>query len=148
MNEKHHMVEVSPGVYVPRSARRVLRSGDPRGDDYREAEAWVRNIRSRLSHIRGELRDIGRIEAISEHDRTCEDVAGALTLALVSLHRLVDGERSLGLRAERQDALWADVEANPDAYVIEEGTTMAKRGQKADQPWEWKPLGIFKRGGR
>lgn len=118
--------------------RRVLREGDPRGDDYRNADVWVRDIRSRLSHIRGELEDIGRIEASFEHDRTCNDVAGALTLALVSLHRLVDGsDRSFTSRAARSDALWADVRANPDNYVIEEGSS-----------WKWRPWGIFKQGGR
>lgn len=142
-------IQAAPGVAVSgRRVWRILKAGDPRGDDYREAEAWVKDIRSRLVHIRGELHDVGRIEAISERDRTCEDVAGALTLAIRSLYDLLDGERSFGASAERLDALWADVEANPDAYVIEEGTTMAKRGQKSDQPWEWKPWGIFKRGGR
>lgn len=131
-----------------RRVRRVLRDGDPRGDDYRDAGEWVEDIRSRLSHIRGELEDVGRIEAVSEHDRSCKDVAGALTLAISSLYRLVEGERSFGRRAERVDALWADVRADPDAYVIEPGTTLAKRGQEADQPWEWRPWGIFKRGGR
>lgn len=131
-----------------RRVRRVLRDGDPRGDDYRDAGEWVEDIRSRLSHIRGELEDVGRIEAVSEHDRTCKDVAGSLTLAISSLYRLVEGERSFGRRAERVDALWADVRNDPDAYVIEPGTTLAKRGQAADQPWEWRPWGIFKRGGR
>lgn len=132
----------------PRLVRRVLKEDDPRGDDYREAADWVEDIRSRLSHIRGELEDIGRIEAVSEHDRSCNNVAGSLTLAIRSLYDLVQGERSFRARAERLDELWADVEANPDAYVIEPGTTIAKRGQAEEQPWEWKPWGIFKRGGR
>jgi hypothetical protein len=131
-----------------RVIRRVLREGDPRGADYRDAAEWVEDIRNRLAHIRGELEDIGRIEAISEHDRSCKDVAGALTLAISSLHRLVEGERSFRRRAEQVDALWADVAADPDGFVIEPGTTLAKRGQAVEQPWEWRPLGIFERGGR
>lgn len=148
LSDQSGLTQIAPGVAVSGPVRRVLKSGDPRGDDYREAQAWVNDIRSRLVQIRGELHDVGRIEAISKHDRTCEDVAGALTLAIRSLYDLLDGERSFAARAEREDALWADVAVNPDAYVIEDGTTLARRGQKSEQPWEWKPLGIFKRGGR
>lgn len=128
--------------------RRVLHADDPKGSDYRDAAEWVEDIRSRLAHIRGELEDIGRIEAISEHDRSCNDAAGALSLVIRSLYDLVEGRRSFKARAEHVDALWAAVEADPDGYVIEPGTTLAKRGQKEDQPWEWRPWGIFKRGGR
>ncbi len=115
---------------------RVLHSGDPRGDDYREAQKWVKDIRSRLSHIRGELEDIGRIEAYLPHDRMADKVAGSLTLAIIALYQLEHGEGSFEARAERSDALWADVAANPDAFVIKDGKT-----------WEWRALNIFKRGG-
>lgn len=127
------------GVHVyGRRVRRVLHSGDPRADDLRAAGEWVAEIRSRLVHIRGELEDIGRIEASFPHDRMCDKVAGSLTLAISALHQFVDGgERSFENRAVRTDELWADVAANPDAYVIEDGST-----------WDWRPRGIFKRGGR
>lgn len=117
--------------------RRALRSGDPRGDDLREAQGWVKEIRSRLVHIRGELEDIGRIEAVSPHDSTCVNVAGALTLAISALYSLTNGERSFKDRAERTDELWADVAANPDDYEVRDGST-----------WKWQPWGIYKRGGR
>lgn len=116
--------------------RRVLRADDPRGDDYRNAEAWVRDIRSRLAHIRGELEDIGRIESWLEHDRLCNDAAGTVTLLLIALHSLLEGERAFHVRAASLDALWADVESNPANYVIEAG-----------ESWPWKPRGIYKRGG-
>lgn len=119
------------------SVTRILQSGDPRGEDYRAAQEWVVEIRSRLSHIRGELEDIGRIEAYFTHDRLCDDVAGSLSLALIALYGLVEGERSFKARAERVDALWADVAAKPDDYTIRDGRS-----------WDWRPLGIFKRGGR
>ena len=117
-----------------RRIRRVLKSGDPRGTDLREAQDWLEDIRSRLSHIRGELEDIGRIEAYMPHDRMADKVAGTLTLALIALHQLVDGDRSFEVRAEGSDKLWADVAANPEAYAIEDG-----------ESWKWRPLGIFKR---
>lgn len=120
-------------------ARRVLNSGDPRGDDYRNAEEWVEDIRSRLSHIRGELEDIGRIEAMMEHDRLCKNVAGSLTLALIALYRFCDDSdtRSFSARADHADELWADVRRNPVKYVIQDG-----------ESWDWRPLDIYKRGGR
>lgn len=117
--------------------QRILRSGDPRGDDLRNAGEWVAEIRSRLSHIRGEIEDVGRIESAYRDDRVCEKVAGTLTLCLSALYGLEHGERSFEARAERADALWADVATNPDAYKIEDGST-----------WDWRPWGIFKRGGR
>lgn len=120
-----------------RRVRRILHSGDPRGDDFRDAAKWAKDIRSRLVHLRGELEDLGRIEATLRHDRMCDNVAGSLTLALVALYGLVEGERSFAARAERSDALWADVAADPDAFVI-----------KDERSWDWRPLGIFKRGGR
>lgn len=116
---------------------RILQSGDPRGEDYRAAQEWVDDVRGRLVDIRGELEDIGRIEAYFTHDRRCNDVAGSLTLALIALHGLVEGERSFKAKADRVDALWADVAANPDDYRVDDGRS-----------WEWRPLGIFKRGGR
>lgn len=120
------------------TVRRVLKSGNPRGDDYRDAEKWIEDIRSRLSHIRGELEDVGRIETMMEHDRLCNKVAGSLTLALIALHSLCDnGERSFSSKANHSDELWADVRRNPDRYVIEDG-----------ESWEWRPWNIFKRGGR
>lgn len=128
---------MSDSLIDARRVRRVLHSGDPRGDDWREAQKWIGNIRSRLSHIRGELEDLGRIEAQFPHDRLCGDVAGTLTLALIALHQLEDGARSFDMRAARADELWADVAANPDHYVIKDGRS-----------WDWRPLGIFKRGGR
>jgi hypothetical protein len=115
---------------------RVLHSGDPRGDDYREAEKAVRDIRSRLVHIRGELHDLGKIEASFPHDRLCDNVAGSLTLALIALFQFIDGDRSFSTRADKIDALWADVAANPDRYTIKDGAT-----------WDWRPSGIFRRGG-
>lgn len=120
-----------------RKIRRVLYSGQPRGVDYRNAQAWVNDIRSRLGHIRGELEDVGRIEALFRHDRRCNDVAGALSLAIIALHVLVEGERSFEARAERVDELWERAAARPDDFVIREG----------DGDWEWRPLGIFERGG-
>jgi hypothetical protein len=128
---------VTESLLPPARVRRVLRSGDPRGDDYRAAQEWVVDIRSRLAHIRGELEDVGRIETMLPHDRLCDKVAGSLTLALIALHQLEQGDRSLGTRAARVDELWADVAANPDAYKIEDG-----------ESWPWRPFGIFKRGGR
>lgn len=115
-------------------ARRVLRSGDPKGDDFRNAHEWVRDIRSLLVGIRGELEDIGKIEASFPHDRLCNKVAGSLTLALIALHRLVEGDRSFVARANNSDGLWADVAANPSRYIIEDGST-----------WDWRPNGIFVR---
>jgi hypothetical protein len=130
-------------VSFPGKVRRILYSSHPTGDDLRDAEAWVRDVRSRLSHIRGELEDIGRIESASRHDSLCNKVAGSLTLALIALHGLMDdGDRSFGERAKRLDALWEDVRANPDNYVIQD----AEREERFR--WKWRPLGIFERGGR
>lgn len=115
---------------------RILRSGDPRGDDYREAQEWAKNIRSRLVHMRGELEDLGRIEAYLQHDRLCDKIAGSLTLAIIALHSLTEGERSFTAKAERADALWADVARDPASYRVDEGRS-----------WDWRALNIFKRGG-
>lgn len=117
--------------------RRVLHSGDPRGADYLAAEEWAIDIRSRLVQLRGELEDLGRIEARFEHDRLCGKVAGSLTLAIIALHSLQDGERSFGVKGKRADALWAEAARDPDAHKIVDGTS-----------WDWRALGIFKRGGR
>lgn len=137
------MKQIAPGVHVPARTRRVLKAGDPKGDDYRDAMLWIADIRSRLAHIRGELGDAGKLEAISERDRIATNAQGGLTLVIRALH---DTQQKLKDSATRVDELWADVEANPDAYVIEDGVTLAKRGQKAEQEWDWKPSGIFKRG--
>src|SRR4051812_29137374 len=68
---------------------RVLHSGNPRGEDYRAAEKAIKDIRERLSHIRGELEDLGRIEASLPHDRRCNDIAGTLTLTLIVLYQFL-----------------------------------------------------------
>lgn len=115
---------------------RVLHSGDPRGEDYRATQEWTVDIRSRLSHIRGELEDIGRIQSMFPHDRLPDRVAGTLTLCLMALYELVEGPRSFAATADRLDELWADVARNPKSYTIRDGET-----------WEWRPWGIFKRGG-
>lgn len=128
------MTQLAPGISTPQRVRRVLRSGDPRDTDYLDAQDWIKSIRSRLVSIRGELEDIGKIEAMFEHDRRCNDVAGTMSLALIALHTLIDGDRSFAYRAERSRALWEDVAANPDNYVI-----------KDEESWDWRPLGIFKR---
>lgn len=120
-----------------RRVRRVLHSGDPRGDDYRDAEAWIRDIRSRLVHIRGELEDVARIEASFPHDSLCAKVAGATTLSILALYQLLEGDRSFSHRADLADKLWEDARADPDGYIIEDGAT-----------WKWRPSNIFKRGGR
>lgn len=120
-----------------RRIRRILHSRDPRGEDYRNAQEWVEEIRSRLGHIRGELHDIGRIEASFPHDRLCDEVAGSLSLAIIALHRLVEGERSFNHRADKVDELWEAVAALPEDYLI-----------KDDSSWDWRPWGIFKRLGR
>ena len=122
---------------------RVLYSSHPTGDDLRDAEEWVRDVRSRLSHIRGELKDIGRIEASLRHDSLCDKASSSITLILIALHGLMDDSgRSFGERAKRVDALWEDVRANPGGYVIED----AEREDRFR--WDWRPLNIFKRGGR
>lgn len=131
------LTQIAPGVAVSGRVCRVLKDGDPKGDDLREAQQWVEDIRSRLVEIRGELEDIARIEAYFPHDSLCGKVAGSMTLALIALHKLVDGESSFATRAERSDELWADAAENPDAYVIEDGET-----------WGWRPWGIYKKGGR
>lgn len=119
-----------------RRVRRVLSSDEPRGDDLREAEAWIREVRSRLVHIRGELEDIGRIEARFPPDSLCRMASGTLTLVLIAIHQLVEGERSFGARAKREDDLWAQADADPDGFVVREGTD-----------WDWRPLAIYPRGG-
>lgn len=136
MTDDETMTEIAPGILAGGRVRRVLKSGDPRDTDYLEAQEWIKDLRSRLSHIRGELEDVGRVEAMFEHDRRCNDVAGAMTLALIALNGLISGDRSFATTAERKRALWEDVAANPDDYVIEDG-----------ESWDWRPLGIFKRGG-
>lgn len=114
--------------------RRVIHSGDPRSTDHLAAREWIQDIRSRLSHIRGELEDIGRLEATFPHDRMCDKVAGSLTLALIALYPLAEGERSFAARAERSDELWAEIAADPDAFIVKDGAS-----------WDWRPRRIFKR---
>lgn len=105
---------------------RILHSGDPRGPDYRAAAEKVSDIRSRLSQIRRELNDLGKIEAMFPHDRLCDDVAGTMSLALIALYSLLDGRRSFEDRADTLDELWDDVAKNPKNYRIEDGQT-----------WDW-----------
>lgn len=115
-------------------ARRVLHAGDPRAEDFEAALERVTNIRSRLTQIRGELEDLGRIESSLESDRMATAVAGTLTLAISYLYGLQKGDRSFGRRAERSRELWCDVAANPASYVIKEGRT-----------WDWRPSRVLGR---
>lgn len=103
--------------------RRVLYADDPRKKDYLAARDEVHAIRMELSRLRHRLRELARTEALFWFDASANDAAGALSLVIVSLHRLEEGDRSFTSRAERAGALWADVEARPDAYLIEPGTS-------------------------
>lgn len=107
-----------------RRVRRVLYEGDLKGDDYRDMHAEALAIRRELSALRHRLHMLGKKETHFDFDSRALACAGALDCAIVNLHGLVDGERwDLGVRAARVDDLWAKAEADPDAYVIEPGTS-------------------------
>lgn len=108
-----------------RCVRRVLYEGDPREADYLNAHAEVEAIRSELAELRGRLRDVARTESYFWFDSMANSAAGALSTAIVALYSLVEGDRSLRLRAGRSRDLWADVEACPEAYVVRPGTSRA-----------------------
>lgn len=107
----------------PHRVRRILREDSPRAEDYERADAEVRAIRSELSALRHRLRELARVETELWFDATCNDAAGALSTAIVALYRLEDAsdDHSFTKKAERSRTLWADVEANPEHYVIEAG---------------------------
>lgn len=105
-----------------RRVRRVLYKGDPSADDLLAARAEVEAIRRELGNLRGRLQAVGRVETGFWFDSTANAAAGSLTMAVMALYSLCDGERDdLKHRAERVRDLWADAASNPDFYAIEEG---------------------------
>lgn len=114
--------EPNTGPCPAHRARRVLYKGDPTAGDLLAARAEITAIRTELSALRGRLQAVGRVETHFWFDSLANAAAGALTMAVMSLYSLCDnGRHDLKHRAERVHDLWADAEANPDAYVIEEG---------------------------
>lgn len=97
---------------------RVIHEDSPREGDYMAALAEVDAIRSELSQLRQRLREVADVETYYWRDSTAHDVAGGLTLAIHVLHSLCVGERSFRHKAELSKALWEDIEAHPDKYVL------------------------------
>lgn len=104
----------------PAPVRRVLYADAPREQDFLDAAEEVKAIRTELGRLRSRLEKVGNIEAEFWFDRIATKVAGALTIAIMALYSLVEGESSLIRRAENSRKLWADAEAHPDLYIIEE----------------------------
>lgn len=112
-----------------RRVQRVLYESDPREADYLKMRDEVQDIRRGLSDLRHRLQTLGRSETHFWFDSIAISAAGALSVAIMALYQLEEGRRDLRLRAERSRELWADVEANPDAYAIRPGTSReANRG--------------------
>lgn len=120
---------------------RVLYEDDPTEEDYLRAQKIVEEVRSELSHARSRLRGLyfgyelvpkeeggGRIlRDIPQVDRghTPTDsislmLSGALDAAIMALYNLQEGDRSFKGSAMGIKALWEDLEANPENYVLRE----------------------------
>lgn len=113
---------------------RVIYEDSPREADYLAAQAEMKAIRSELSRLRSRLRDLSGIETALPHDSLTLEAAGAMSLAIIALYTLVDGDRSFLASAERSRLLWEDIEANPERYVLR--PTDEKR-----RPWRTGVLG-------
>lgn len=102
--------------------RRVLRRSSTTPEQLEEAAREVEAIRSELADLRHRLSDVSQIESQSPRDSVASDAESALTLIIMALHSLVDqsSDRNLYTRAAHVRKLWADAEANPDDFVIED----------------------------
>lgn len=107
----------------PRRVRRVLYEDDPREAEYRAMQEEAESIRSDLGRIRGRLQDLGYKETLFWFDSVAFEVRGTLTLCIQGLYELTNGEQSFNACADKSRERWADVEADPGAYVIEKGTS-------------------------
>lgn len=123
-----------------RRVRRVLHAGNPREPDYLEAQKAVKEIRSDLARLRHRLEQLQRIETDYAHDSQALRASGAVHCAIVTLADLENGAGSFAERAVGSKRLWEDAAADPEGYVIEEGSSgFAPHSEWKWRDWAWSP---------